>query len=89
MAAASRLVRWRVAGHRADRAERDRLVPVVGNVADLANVSVGSAPDRSVEELAVTFRNKQVGVTTAGKVRAKGATPGHRQILSGALATTC
>jgi len=38
----------------------------------LHNVSVNSAPGKTLAELTVTIPNKQVGVTTVGEVRAAG-----------------
>ena len=36
------------------------------------NVSVNSAPGRSIEELSQGIANKQIGVTTVGGIRAAG-----------------
>jgi hypothetical protein len=43
----------------------------------LSGVSVSSAAGKSVKELIVTYPNKQVGVTTVGKVRAAGGAWNH------------
>lgn len=44
----------------------------------LEGVSVYSAPDASVDELAANIPNNQIGVSTVGDVRAAGETLFHR-----------
>lgn len=44
----------------------------------LHNVSVNSAPDKTLAELTVTIPNKQVGVTTVREVRAAGGQVLHK-----------
>ena len=45
---------------------------ILDEAGKLRNVSVNSAPGKTLAELTVTIPNKQVGVTTVGEVRAAG-----------------